>query len=193
VPHRRPHEHDGPAPSGAQGTAPSGAQGTAPSGAGGGTTGGDPGAVGAVAGGWMLRASWAAAAVLAVGAVGAVVTAGPLRLAYVVASLVLFAGGGVAYLAGYAVAVRRSRFEDVSMGGLVFLSGSAPAAVRRSLLWATTAQVVVGLLAASLRPFTSVAFGVLGCMAGLGLQALWAARHGTFPPRPPRRGAERGG
>ena len=39
--------------------------------------------------------------------------------------------------------------------------------------------------AASIRPFTEVAFGILAPMFGLGLMALWGGRHGTFPPRPP--------
>jgi hypothetical protein len=47
-------------------------------------------------------------------------------------------------------------------------------------------QVVVVVAAASIRPFTEVAFGILAPMYGLGLMALWGARHGAFPPRPPR-------
>ena len=82
------------------------------------------------------------------------------------------------------------------MSGLVFLSDCAPAAVRRKLLGATGVQVVAALVTASIRPFTSLAFGVLAPVFGLGLQCLWAARHGDFPARPPERrrpGASRPG
>ena len=34
-----------------------------------------------------------------------------------------------------------------------------------------------------IRPFTPLAFGILVPMLGLGLIALWGARHGTFPAR----------
>jgi hypothetical protein len=46
-------------------------------------------------------------------------------------------------------------------------------------------QVVVAVAVASVRPFTALAFSVLVPMLGLGLMALWAARHGRFPPKPP--------
>jgi hypothetical protein len=45
--------------------------------------------------------------------------------------------------------------------------------------------VVVAVTAAALRPFTALAFSVLVPMLGLGLMALWAARHGRFPVKPP--------
>ena len=38
--------------------------------------------------------------------------------------------------------------------------------------------------AASIRPFTAVAFGILAPMLGLGLMGLWGARHGRFPAAP---------
>ncbi|MGH9282335.1 MAG: hypothetical protein ACRD0S_05305, partial [Acidimicrobiales bacterium] len=43
----------------------------------------------------------------------------------------------------------------------------------------------VALVAAGVRPNSSLAFGVLAPLWGQGLAALWAARHGTFPPRTP--------
>jgi hypothetical protein len=37
--------------------------------------------------------------------------------------------------------------------------------------------------AAAARPFTALAFSVLVPMLGVGLLALWAARHGRFPAK----------
>jgi hypothetical protein len=99
-------------------------------------------------------------------------------------SLLLFAVGCVAFLWGYALAISRSRRDQISIAGLYFLQGSAPREVRRRLLIALAVQVGAAVAAASIRPFTSVAFGVLVPVFGLGLCGLWAARHGTFEPRP---------
>lgn len=100
---------------------------------------------------------------------------------------VLFAIGVVAFLWGYATGVVRSRDEQVTLGGLFFLSGTAPAVVRFRLRAAFGAQVVIAVLAAALRPYTSVAFVVLAPLFGLGLLAMWGARYGTFAAKEPRR------
>lgn len=97
---------------------------------------------------------------------------------------VLFAIGVVASLWAYAVAVGRSRTDAIGIAGLFFLSGSAPTQVRRRLLGAFAVQVVIAVVTASIRPYTSVAFGILVPMFGLGLAGLWGAKHGTFPARP---------
>jgi hypothetical protein len=44
-------------------------------------------------------------------------------------------------------------------------------------------QVVVAVTTASIRPFTTLAFGILVPMFGIGMNGLWAARHGRFGPR----------
>jgi hypothetical protein len=99
-------------------------------------------------------------------------------------SLGLFAAGTVAFLWAYGIAVQRSREAEIGIGGLFFLAGpTAPREVRRSLNLALTLQVVVGVATASVRPFTTLAFGVLVPMFGLGLNGLWGARHGRFGPR----------
>jgi hypothetical protein len=59
----------------------------------------------------------------------------------------------------------------------------APKPVRWRLWAALAVQCVVAVTAASVRPFTTAAFSVLVPMLGLGLNGLWAARHGTFGPR----------
>ncbi len=104
-----------------------------------------------------------------------------------VVSGALFVVGVIGFLWGYATGVVRSREERVGFGGLFFLSGSAPRVIRFRLRLAFAVQVVVAVLAASLRPYTSVAFAVLAPMLGMGIMAAWAARHGTFPAREPRR------
>jgi hypothetical protein len=100
--------------------------------------------------------------------------------------LVLFAAGCASFLWAYVLAIGRSRYEAVTMGGLFFLSDHvAPPDVTRLLRGALGVQVVVAVAVASVRPFTALAFSVLVPMLGLGLMALWAARHGRFPPKPP--------
>jgi hypothetical protein len=99
--------------------------------------------------------------------------------------LVLFATGCGAFLWAYALAIGRSRYETIAMGGLFFLGeGVAPPDVTRLLRGALGVQVVVAVTAAAVRPFTALAFSVLVPMLGLGLMTLWAARHGRFPAKP---------
>ena len=73
--------------------------------------------------------------------------------------------------------------EELSVAGVFFLSGSAPAPVRRALLGDLTVQVVVALATATARPYTPLAFGVLVPVFGLGMCGLWGATAGRFPPR----------
>lgn len=105
-------------------------------------------------------------------------------------SVVLFAVGTGALLWAYALGVARSRSERISIPGLFLLAdGAAPAPTRRAFRIALVVQVVVVVAAASVRPFTEVAFGILAPMFGLGLMAVWGGRHGAFPPRPPKQAA----
>jgi len=100
---------------------------------------------------------------------------------------VLFLVGTGALLWAYAIGISRSRTELVDIPGLFLLSGPvAPAPTRRTFRVVLAVQVVAVVVAASVRPFTEVAFGILAPMYGLGLMALWGARHGTFPARQPR-------
>jgi hypothetical protein len=93
---------------------------------------------------------------------------------------VLFVVGVVLFLWGYAVGVARSRDEQVTLGGLFFLSGTAPGVVRFRLRLSFAVQVAIAVVAASVRPYTAVAFAVLAPMLGLGAMAMWGARYGTF-------------
>jgi hypothetical protein len=99
-------------------------------------------------------------------------------------SLALFVVGAVAFAWGFVVAVGRSRYEVVTLGGLFFLGdGVAPADVRRALRVLLAVQVVVAVVAASIRPFTELAFGILAPMLGMGMLTLWGARYGEFAPK----------
>lgn len=115
-------------------------------------------------------------------AFAAVLTTSARGLAWLCA-LLLFAAGAVAYFAAYARVVRRSRTERVELAAFIFLAGSAPKRVRRTLVGCTLLQFATALISAGLRPYTSLAFGIMTPMYGLGLQAFWAAFFGTFPPR----------
>jgi hypothetical protein len=102
-------------------------------------------------------------------------------------SVALFVVGTGALLWAYLVGISRSRTELIDIAGLFLLSGPvAPEPIRRTLRVALAVQVVAVVVAASIRPFTEVAFGILAPMYGVGLMALWGARHGAFPPRPAR-------
>lgn len=131
----------------------------------------------------IVMASWAGTlAFVATAGLATAVSAGDL-VALVVA-LGMFAGGTAAFTAAFVLAVRRSRTEEIVVPSLFFLQGSAPAPVRRHLFASLAVEVVAAFVTAGVRPNTSLAFGILAPMYGLGLVGLWAARHGVFPLRP---------
>ena len=131
----------------------------------------------------LPRISWAGTAVFALSGVGAVVVEG-LRPVAAGVALLLFLVGTIAFLWAYGIAINRSRTDAIGIGGLYFLAGdTAPAAVRRSMMASLAAQTIVALATASARPFTSLAFGILVPVFGMGLAGLWGARYGTFEPR----------
>jgi hypothetical protein len=100
--------------------------------------------------------------------------------------LVLFAVGCGAFVWAYGLAIGRSRYEVLTMGGVFFLGdGVAPPEVSRLLRLTLAVQVVVAVAVAAARPFTALAFSVLVPVLGLGLMALWGARHGRFPAKEP--------
>ncbi len=101
-------------------------------------------------------------------------------------SCALFAVGCVAFFWAYAIAVGRSREDLIGIGGLFFLSESAPKVVRFRFRLALAVQIAVAVATALIRPYTVAAFGILVPVFGLALMGLWGARHGRFPPRPPK-------
>lgn len=125
----------------------------------------------------------------------ALVFDGPWKVQGVIVSLVLFTAGVAAFLWGYWTAVQRSREVEMSVAELYFLMGPAvPKGIKRLMLGCLTVQTMAALVTAIARPSTpaadggstagsTLAFGVLVPVLGLGLNGLWAARSGRFPPR----------
>lgn len=132
----------------------------------------------------LLRACWAGTWVFTAVAVVTTVFPDPMAIPIAVVSLALLALGCWAMLWAFQRALQRSRYELIGVGGLYFLAGCAPRSVRLSMMAALAVEVVVALAAASVRPFTASAFGILVPVYALGLSGAWGARHGTFPPRP---------
>jgi hypothetical protein len=134
----------------------------------------------------LQRASWWGTAAFAVTAVAAAAAPDALAAPAFVVAVALFLAGCVAFVAAYARAVRRSREDLIGVANLYFLTGEvAPPDVRRNLLGSFAVEIALALATAIARPYSSLAFGTLVPVYGLGLCGLWAALHGTFPPRPP--------
>jgi hypothetical protein len=131
----------------------------------------------------LVNASWAGTGAFVATAAGAAAFPDLLRIPALVVALVLFAVGCACFLWGFGVAVSRSRTDEIGIGGLFFLAGTAPAEARRPLLAALVIQIVAAFATAAVRPFTTLAFGILVPVFGLGITGLWGARHGTFAPR----------
>ena len=129
--------------------------------------------------------SWATTAAFAVIVLPVAVGATALEDVAIVVSLTLFAASLVVWTYAFGLAVVRSaRGDDITVPALFFLSsGAAPSAVRRHLLGSLSLSVVVAVVTVKANPFSA-----LVPMLPLGLAGLWAARHGTFPPRRTVRG-----
>lgn len=114
----------------------------------------------------------------------------PWKALSVAVDLACFGAGVFAFLWGYWNAVQRSRTDSIGVAQLYFLLGGiAPLAVRVRMNVLLAVQTVVGIGGALARgstdgrPGSTLAFGILVPMLGLGLNGLWGAFHGTFPPR----------
>jgi hypothetical protein len=131
----------------------------------------------------IIKSSWAGTIVFSIAAALATIDPDSLGVPAVVVSVALFAAGSVAMFWAFLIAVQRSRVDAIGMGGLYFGAGSAPKVVQRHLMASLAIQVAVAFVTASIRVFTSLAFGILVPVWGLGLAGLWCARHGDFAPR----------
>jgi hypothetical protein len=145
-----------------------------------------------VPGAAIIRADYVGTAVFVVTAVlAAVFFTVALQWIGAVTALTLFAVGVFCFLWSYVHAAQRSRTDDISVSGLYLLAGPAtPPAVRRQLLGLLAVQTVTAAVTTFARlegpdgePGSSLAVGFLVPMLGFGLNGLWAALHGTFPPR----------
>lgn len=138
----------------------------------------------------IVRASWYGTVTFAVCATAGVIAPGSLKWLGFAASLALFVAGSVVFVWAFALAVRRSRTDEIAVSSLFFLSGSAPPHIRTQLFGSLVVEIIVAFGTAAARPYTIAAAAILAPVYGLALCGLWAARHGTFPPRQPpeRRG-----
>jgi ABC-type enterobactin transport system permease subunit len=147
---------------------------------------------------YLLRANLVLTVLFLITTIVAVVVFTPAtRAAGVAVDLVLFGVGVAAFIWGYFSAVQRSRVDEISVASLYFLSGQvANKQVQKTMNGCLIAQLVIGLAGAIARSSTdgkagsTLAFGVLVPLLGLGLNGLWASQFGTFTPRdqPDRQG-----
>lgn len=135
-------------------------------------------------GGGIVRASLVGTAMFGAGAVAGVVAPDQLQWLGFAVSLALFVVGCVVFVSAFALAVARSRTDEIAVSTLYLMSGS-PAPVRVQLLGSLAVEVIVAFGTAAARPYTIAATAILAPVYGLGLCGLWAARYGTFPPRKP--------
>ncbi len=133
----------------------------------------------------IIVASWVCTSVFTAAALPAVIDPVDAVAVYFAVSVALFVLGCALFMADLVLAAARSRDDEMGIGGLFFLAGSAPPGVRRHLLGSFGVQVVVAVAAAALDPFTPLAVGTLVPIVGLAFCGLWAVRHGLFPPRVP--------
>ena len=133
----------------------------------------------------LVKVAYVGTGVLVLTSAAAAIAPDTFGVAHAAFSVILFVIGTGTMLLAYALGVSRSRTELVGIPGLFLLADDvAPPSVCRALRGATAVQVGAVIVAASFRPYTEVAFGVLAPMFGLGLMGLWAGRYGHFPPRP---------
>ena len=131
-----------------------------------------------------MRASWTGTVVFAAATVAGVVAPHPLAWLGFAVSLGLFVAGCIVFVWAFALAIARSRSDEIAVSSLYLLSG-APPAVRTQLFGSLAVEVIVAFGTAAARPYTIAATAILAPMYALGLCGLWAARYGTFPPRRP--------
>jgi hypothetical protein len=131
----------------------------------------------------IVNAAWVGTGVFVGISILATIAPDALGGVAAVVDILLFFLGCAAFLWAYGRAVSRSRTDAIGIGGLFFLQGSAPKVVRDRMRLALALEVVTAVACASIRPFTSLAFGVLVPVYGLGLSGLWGARYGTFAAR----------
>lgn len=123
-------------------------------------------------------ASWASTALFAFTAVSDRLGIEALEEPATITALVFFVIGFVVWMLAFLHAVQRSRTDEITLGGLFFLTGTAPRPVQIHLLGSLFAAIGVAGATASAAPF-----GVMEPILPLAFIAQWAARFGVFGPR----------
>ncbi len=134
----------------------------------------------------IIVASWAGNVIFLVTAVPPALGLSAFDGVAVGTALALFFVSLGVWAWAFAVAVARSaQGDEIVVANLFGTIGDAPRVIRLHLFGSLVACIVIAIGTAAANPF-----GVLVPMLPLGFVGLWAARHGTFPPRPapgPRR------
>lgn len=132
-----------------------------------------------MAGRAIVISSWVGDTLFAITAIPAAFGVGAFDGPAIAMALILFAASIVIWVWAFAVAIaRNSQGDDIVVGSMFFTVGGAPRDVRWHLFGAFALCLAVTFGTASADPF-----GVLVPMLPVGFVGLWAARHGTFPPR----------
>ncbi len=139
----------------------------------------------------IVSTNLAGTAVFVITAVlASVVFENPWKVLAVVVALVLFSVGVITFIWSYWTAVQRSRTDNIAVAQLYMLAGrSTPRSVKIQMNFALLTQVVAALATAISRsstdgrPGSTLAFGILVPMFGLGLNGLWCSKFGSFSPR----------
>jgi hypothetical protein len=127
----------------------------------------------------IVRAGWIANLVFALTAIPAALGVDAMVDVAIGVSLVLFLIACGAFLYAFGVGIARSaRGDNVAVANLFFLQGSAPRDVQRTFIAMFVVCLVIAVVTVVGEPF-----GILVPMLPPGLAGVWAARHGTFPPR----------
>ena len=145
----------------------------------------------AVKGASVVRVNEVLTGLFVVTAVLAVVAfSNPWKVIAATVALSSFSIGVVVFLWGYWTAVQRSRYHNIAVASMYFLTDNcAPKGLARRMNALLAVQVVVSIATALMRsstdgkPGSTLAFGILVPVLGLGLNGLWAALHGEFSPR----------
>jgi hypothetical protein len=142
----------------------------------------DPAPADTHAGDRILVASWASVGLFVLASVPAAAGASALDGVAVGVPFALFILGTVIMVWSFLLGLARTtRGDNVVVSNLYLLAGSAPRRVQRHLFGALTASIVAAAALAAFNPAV-----VLVPILPLGLNGLWTARYGTFPPRPAR-------
>jgi hypothetical protein len=127
----------------------------------------------------IILASWVADAVFMVTANPAALGVDAYEDVAVGTALGLFFVSLAIWTWAFAVAVARSaQGDDIVVANLFGTIGDASRAIKIQLFGALAVCILIAAATAASNPF-----GVLVPMLPLGFVGLWAARHGTFPPR----------
>jgi hypothetical protein len=127
----------------------------------------------------IIVSSWLCDVVFAVTAIPAAAGVDSLDGIALATALVLFFASLPIWAWAFAVAASRSaQGDDIVMASMFGSIGGAPREVRVHLFGALGLCIVIALATITTEPF-----GIMVPMLPLGLVGLWAARHGSFPPR----------